>query len=307
MPIVKAEAVHLPTLQRLLAHAPYRYMDMGREDIPGLLTHATVVGEDQGALWGALGVQVETRPQTLPPDAPTRAHIRAVALTRGRQPARDLGLLLAAALAQADASPDASAGGTPHPARQVVCYGAERWLYNALIAAGFVHEESVQFFELDRLHSRLAELPPDPPQVTLTAGRPDILGDLAQLDGVTFPPLWHFGRRDLFEMLMRCRMQVAWMGDALAGYSALCANSDHEVQLARLAVAPAFQRHGVARALLADAVRYAAASYDTLVLNTQSSNGRSQKLYRGFGFRPTGVSVPVLTRSDPPPPPQLQR
>jgi ribosomal protein S18 acetylase RimI-like enzyme len=119
---------------------------------------------------------------------------------------------------------------------------------------------------------------------------------LAGLDAAAFPPLWHFGVKDLFEMLMRCRVQLAWWQGQLAGYAALCANNRSEGQLARLAVHPSFQGRGIGRALLADAITYAAQEFAVLVLNTQVTNTRSQTLYRGFGFRAIGLPVAVLAR-----------
>lgn len=297
MAIVKAAAEHLDAVQRLLKHAQYRYIDLGREDVPGLLAQAAAVGEEDGAVWGFLGIQVEIRPITLPPHAPTRAHVRVVALQRGRRPTTDLGYLLAAALARTDVAA-LQQGDAP---LQLLCYGGESWLYTALSEAGFAQVEAVQFFELDRLRSRLATLPAAPLDVILAPAHPDHLDELARLDGATFPPLWHFGRRDLLEMLMRCRMQIAWVDQVMAGYSAMSANTRHEIQLARLAVAPAYQGRGVGRALLSDAVCYAASEYRTLVLNTQIGNIRSQRLYRGYGFHSTGVSIPVLARTIPHP------
>ena len=114
------------------------------------------------------------------------------------------------------------------------------------------------------------------------------------VDAATFDPLWHFGRRDLFELLMRGRMQVAWWEGQMVGYNAVCANSQSEGQLARLAVHPNFQGRGIGRALVSDAIRYAAGEFSVLVLNTQINNNRSQSLYRGLGFRPIGMSLAVL-------------
>jgi ribosomal protein S18 acetylase RimI-like enzyme len=160
--------------------------------------------------------------------------------------------------------------------------------------AGFSQIEAVQFYQLDRLRSRVQSLPPTPTQLTFTGLYPDQLDELAILDATTFDPLWHFGRRDLFELLMRGRMQVAWWGGQMVGYSAVCANSQSEGQLARLAVHPNFQGRGIGRALLGDAIRYAAGEFLVLVLNTQINNSRSQSLYRGLGFRPIGLSLSVL-------------
>lgn len=59
--------------------------------------------------------------------------------------------------------------------------------------------------------------------------------------------------------------------------------------LNRIAVHPAHQGHGIGALLLQDALRtcwrYGA---EQVTLNTQTANFRSQRLYRRFGFEPTG-------------------
>ncbi len=55
------------------------------------------------------------------------------------------------------------------------------------------------------------------------------------------------------------------------------------------------QRQGIGGQLLRDVVAHAAAErYERVLLNTQTDNERSQRLYRSFGFRPTSRPVPVL-------------
>ncbi len=290
MPIVPASPTHLPAVKYLLDHGPYRYVDLGAEDLPSLVRRGpNAVGEDGGNVWGFLGLQVEERPDTLPADAPTRAYLRGVAFGRGRQPGVEVARLLDAATAQLQLS--AKSAGV-----QLLSYGTEWWLTTALLAVGFIEVEAIQFYRLDRLYMRRELHPVLPPGVSFSSGTPDVLDSLARLDAAAFPPLWHFGRRDLMETLMRCRVQLAWCDGQLAGYTAICANNRHEGQLARLAVHPAFQHSGIGRALLTDAVQYAAESYNVLVLNTQMTNTRAQTLYRGFGFQPMGVSVAVLAR-----------
>lgn len=289
MSIVKADLAQLSDVQQLLKTAHFRYADLGQEDVPAILQRAlTAIGEERGALWGFVGVQLEARPTTMPTDAPTRAHVRGVALDRRRHPNEDVPDLLNVVFHQSEQ--------TEHPV-QFLCYGAENWLDEALHHAGFDEIESVQFFQLERLERRVAALPEAPTQLKLTPGRPEYLLELAQLDIAAFPPLWHFGRRDLFEMLMRCRVQIAMQRGEIVGYTALCANTHDEVQLARLAVRPDTQGQGVGRALLNDAIRYAAEDYSVLVLNTQTTNARSQRLYRGYGFKQLGSAVPVLART----------
>lgn len=287
MPLQRAAPHHLSAINQLLQSAYYRYVDMGMEDLPRLLESASTalgVEQSQGKPWGFLCVQVEDRPLTMPPNAPTRAHLRAVVFKHGHPPEIELGRMMEVIVQEQ--SVDYSV--------QYLCYGAEYWLSKALQEAGFSQIDAVQFYQLDRLRSRLGGLPPVPPELTFTPLTPAQLDELAILDAATFDPLWHFGRRDLFELLMRGRMQVAWWEGRMVGYNAVCANSQSEAQLARLAVQPHFQGHGIGRALLSDAIRYAASDFSVLVLNTQSNNSRSQNLYRGLGFRPIGASLPVL-------------
>jgi GNAT superfamily N-acetyltransferase len=288
MPLLRATHHHLAAINQLLQNAYYRYVDMGMEDLPGLIDRAqSAVGVEQsmgGRVWGFLGVQVEERPLTMPAHAPTRGHVRAVAFQHNRPPEIELGRLLGLIVQDQPGT---------YPV-QYLCYGAEFWLSKALQEAGFGQVEAVQFYQLDRLRSRVQHLPPPPPELSFTPLYPAQLDELAILDAATFDPLWHFGRRDLFELLMRGRMQVAWWEGIMVGYNAVCANSQNEAQLARLAVHPNFQGRGIGRALLSDAIRYAAGEFSVLVLNTQINNSRSQSLYRGLGFRPIGASLSVL-------------
>jgi ribosomal protein S18 acetylase RimI-like enzyme len=287
MPLFKATANDLTAISQLLQNAYYRYVDMGMEDLPGLINNGTAavgVEQSQGRIWGFLGVQVEERPLTMPSHAPSRAHLRAVAFQHNHPPEVELGRLMGL-IVQEQQQPYSM---------QYLCYGAEYWLSKSLKEAGFEQVEAVQFYQLDRLRSRLHSLPPTPADISFTALSPAQLDELAILDAATFDPLWHFGRRDLFELLMRGRMQVAWWEGQMVGYSAVCANSISEGQLARLAVHPNFQKRGIGGALLSDAIHYAAGEFSVLVLNTQINNNRSQSLYRSFGFRPIGMALPVL-------------
>jgi GNAT superfamily N-acetyltransferase len=287
MQLHRATTNHLVAVKQLLQNAYYRYVDMGMEDLPGLLADGvTALGQEahQEQAWGFVGVQIEERPLTMPDNAPTRGHLRAVAIQHNHAPELELGRLMGVIVAdQTDSYPV-----------QYLCYGAEYWLSKALQEAGFTQIEAVQFYQLDRLRSRLHTLPPIPAQLSFTPLYPAQLDELAILDAATFDPLWHFGRRDLFELLMRGRIQVAWWEGEMVGYSAICANTQNEAQLARLAVHPDYQGRGIGRALLSDAIRYAAGDFSVLVLNTQINNNRSQSLYRGLGFRPIGLSLAVM-------------
>jgi ribosomal protein S18 acetylase RimI-like enzyme len=295
MTIAKASLAHLDEVKVLLNHAAHRYADFGPEDLPVLLSQGLGAVElEPHAVAGFLAFQVEERPTTLPAGAPTRAQLRAFALRRHGSPAGTALRTLLPLILQ-DFFPTPADGAPSYPV-QLLCYGGDAWMAHALVEAEFSEIEKVQFFMLDRLAQKVAKLPPLPDDLTVAPGHPDHLDELARLDARAFPPLWHFGRKDLFEMLMRCRVQVAWRGERIVGYAALCTNNRIEGQLARLAVDPALQGQGIGRALLVDTITAAAQEFRVLVLNTQVTNTRSQALYRGFGFRELGLPVPVYAR-----------
>jgi ribosomal protein S18 acetylase RimI-like enzyme len=293
MPIARATEADLAEIRRLFRSARYRFADYGLEDLPDLLAKSeSVLGSNNGVLWGFLSLQTEERPVTLPPDAPSRSYLRALTLRGGHSPAEHAGYLLAEAVRRLRERQEAI---------QIITYGGERWMTTALHAAGFTVADQVQFFELTRPHRQLNALPPVArsaavrPAEVLPA-EPAHLEQLAELDAAAFPPLWHFGYKDMLELLMRARLQIAVRNDVIAGYTAAIANSSDEIQLARLAVRSELQGQGIGRQLLRDVVLYAASEQcERLILNTQTGNERSQHLYRAFGFRPVSKPAPVLT------------
>jgi ribosomal protein S18 acetylase RimI-like enzyme len=316
MPVIRASLEHLVEVRSLLRQGRRVYSDFGLEDLADRLARGpAVVGVADGKVWGVACAQIEERPSTMPRSAPTRVHLRCIAVRVAASgpvgflpnpdasvpscgDATELLLALVAQIAQTRTTP-----------MQLLTYGAQDWLVHALTEGGFDLLDTVEFFELDRLSVHLAQRPPVPPFLHLQLAEPHILPELAELDAVTFPPLWHFGERELVELCLRGRVQVAYVlpdspnqeqsiqGLILAGYAAVSYNSREEAQLARLAVVPHYQGRGIGRTLLWDAVADAAAAKRrTLVLNTQRDNHRSRRLYLGMGFHPIGEALPVFGR-----------
>ena len=244
-----------------------------------------MLGSTGDVVWGFLSLQTEERPVTLPTGASSRAYLRVWALRSGYPPDSYFAPLFSAAV-------DLLSRDGP---LQVITYGGEQWAVNALLAAGFSVTDQVQFFELRRPQQpALALLPAQYPAVLLPA-QSEHLERLAELDAAAFPPLWHFGYKDMLELMMRARVQIALQNDELVGYSAAIANAEDELQLARLAVRPDRQGQGFGRQLLHDVIEHAAARrVRKIILNTQVDNERSQRLYRAYGFRPTSKPTPVL-------------
>lgn len=302
MPAGLATSDQLTAIDRLLRSSRYLYMDLSGEDLAEVVAQGMAfVIEDERQLWGFLALQVEARPATVPASFATRANLRGVGLAHGRWPSSALPLLLDAAFQRLRALP------SPH---QIVAYGSERWLTDALQATGFQVVEQIQFLRLDHLARR----PPPAPTESAHSGaahsgaahsgaaliRPADAGDvdaLLQLDGVAFEPLWRFGLPRLVEVLMLCRVDVAELDGELIGYSALALANPAEAHLARLAVHPAVQSRGIGRALLQHVIdRARSQGSQSLLLNTQTTNVRALHLYRAAGFHPIGHTIPVLTK-----------
>jgi ribosomal protein S18 acetylase RimI-like enzyme len=290
MSVLRATAEHLAQARTLLRNGRRAYTDFGFEDLAALVAQGpAAVGITGEHLWGVACIQVEDRPVTLPADAPTRAQLRCIALDNRRPPVQAVNQLVDWLVVELAAETDEPL--------LLTSYGHDSWLRQGLSRSGFDLLDQVQFFELDRLNARLHHRPPCLEGLRLQAADPSLLPGLAQIDAAAFPPLWHFGERDLVELCLRCRVQAAFTGDELVGYTAVVTNSIEEAQLARLAVAPPAQRRGIGRQLLWDAVAYAAETrFSRLVLNTQNDNRPAQQLYTSIGFRRTGTPLAVYGR-----------
>lgn len=287
MTIHRTDVTQLAQVRQIWQHSRYLYHNLGAEDLTALLTNQiALLAEDRGHPWGFICIQDEARPVTLPVTAPTRAYLRALSLVRGRTPSLYVTELIDATLPYLQWSPQG---------HLLITYADADWLRPPLFGAGFILAEEVQFFELAHLRRWQPHSPPDP-VLHLRASSMADLPTLAMLDAAAFPPLWHFDEVALHDLLLTSRLQLASIAGALVGYTALSTN-ESSAHLARLAVHPHFQGHGVGRLLLEDALRYAQAQgIDTVMLNTQVHNRTAQQLYRSEGFHATGRITPVLTR-----------
>jgi len=323
MPIRPARVNDLQIIRQLIRRGRHVYTNFGSEDLVTFLRRgAAVLGVDSGRAWGFLCIETEPKPETLPAHAPGRAFLRSVVLTSGRSPVRDVAHLIEAAttLMQTRQGEHSTASSVLAPGAdsvQVLFFGTASWLLNPLQEAGFRIIERVEYLQLDRLQRRrldasILQAITGPHPVQLRGAQTTDLDALARLDAETFAVRWHFSSKQMLELLLACRVQVAVQtasqpgleNQALVGYAALSIKPQRnwmdssEAQLARLAVHPRAQGSGVGRRLLADSVLHAQEQgIGAIVLNTQTDNRRAQKLYRTFGFRSTGQITPVLIKS----------
>ena len=165
------------------------------------------------------------------------------------------------------------------------------WMRPLLTEAGFRETNAVVFFEW-----RGQELRPRPS----TEGKVRRLeraelSEIVRVDGQAFAPLW----RNSFESLSAAMSQaIVATGVELEGRLVayqLTTASPFGAHLARLAVEPDQQGKGMATLLVVDLIHQLnRRGFDSVTLNTQADNLRSQELYRRLDFRETGQRYPVF-------------
>ena len=179
-------------------------------------------------------------------------------------------------------------------ATRVASLVSGEWMRPLLEESGFRETNSVVFFEW---HGRAVPPPPSFPG-RLRALLPEDLAPIERVDSSAFSLLWQNGRESLSAALRQSVVATgAEVDGALVGYQ-LTTASVLGAHLARLAVEPAFQGRGLGAALVIDLLeRLQRRGYDSVTLNTQADNLRSQDLYRRLGFRETGQRYAVFEAS----------
>jgi ribosomal-protein-alanine N-acetyltransferase len=181
--------------------------------------------------------------------------------------------------------------------RGVTCLiymGSDEWLIEPLRRDwGFaVHDRVVTFVKQDwRIPARgNADICVRPVQMA------DILA-LVAIDQQTFGSLWCHDEETFAHIMDSAPyFVVAILGEKVIGYQ-----FNHRLgekgHLSRLAVHPAYQGLGIGVRLMAEATDFFRRKrMRTITLNTQKGNLVSQRLYRWFGFRPTGEEMVVLMK-----------
>ena len=174
----------------------------------------------------------------------------------------------------------------------VAAIAMQTWFQKVLADSGFKNPQQIVMLDwhsqpwtlsqADGIHiRRMTEA--DIPEVTRT-------------DNAAFEPLWH----NSLDTLQRAFSQsliatVAESKEGIVGYQ-MTTGHGPRAHLARLAVHPSLQGHGVGRALLSDLFAYLTQMGTIrLSVNTQSNNKASLRLYKSMGFTRTGEEYPVYT------------
>jgi ribosomal protein S18 acetylase RimI-like enzyme len=174
----------------------------------------------------------------------------------------------------------------------VAAIAMQSWFQQALATSGFENRQQIVMLEWQH-------------QPWVSSGANGIhirkmteadLHQVVETDNAAFDPLWHNSLDTLRLAFSQSLIAtVAENSHGILGYQ-ISTGHGQRAHLARLAVRPEVQGHGIGRALLSDLFnRIIQAGIVRLSVNTQSDNVTSLSLYKRMGFQRTGEEYPVYT------------
>ncbi|MBX0327709.1 GNAT family N-acetyltransferase [Oscillochloris sp. ZM17-4] len=172
---------------------------------------------------------------------------------------------------------------------------ADSWILPELLAQGYAQDTEVVVYE-----KRDLDIPSfGNPDVRVRAATGVDMAEVLRLDYACFEPQWTkddgiFGPAILSGPLFL----IAEIDDQVLGYAYATSHfGGRLIHLVRIAVEPRRQGSQIGVRLLAAVISFASAQGATMItLNTQAYNAHAQRLYRWFGFAPTGERQCVLRR-----------
>jgi ribosomal-protein-alanine N-acetyltransferase len=217
----------------------------------------------------------------VPPDPTHTAWLRLFAVVSDASPAAVWDQLWPAARAEL----------VERGVRTAAALSMEHWFAPLCARAGF--QETHAVIVLERPRGPLA----DAPRPSIAAIREASLKDhdaVSATDLAAFTPPWQMSKAVIGQAIQLADfITVAEVEGEIVGYQ-LTTPGQYGAHLARLAVLPSWQGHGIGRALVRHLIdHYNRRRVDLLTVNTQDTNAASLAVYHSLGFTRTGVRFPV--------------
>lgn len=174
--------------------------------------------------------------------------------------------------------------------RQIAILILRDWIVRHLPEMGFTYAEDIV-----TLRRAAQTLPPAAETgIVIRMAHPQDLERITEIDQAAFTPPWQLSHYELRQAdRVAAIATVATENEVVLGYELTTLHLE-SAHLARLAVHPDAQRHGVGAALLQDLLsRINRRGIRGITVNTQATNIRSQHLYQRFGFERNGYDLPV--------------
>jgi len=275
-PAVLTDQRQIANLMHISPHI-HRHLDW-RYPLDWLGTTPFYVLEDQGQVTAALAC---------PPDPPQVAWVRLFA-NSGKYSLEESWQLLWEA-----ARRDLQHKGHFSAAAIVL----QDWFTALLFSSGFSSSQSIVMLERDEENPLAASLPAG---LAIRGMLQYDLPSVAEVDASAFDLLWQNSQPSLEKAYPQAALaSVAELDGQIVGYQ-ISTRNPLGAHLARLAVRPEVQGHGVGLALVADLIRQAGLrGMSRLTVNTQSDNAVSLALYQRAGFHETGERYPVYVQQIP--------
>jgi ribosomal protein S18 acetylase RimI-like enzyme len=177
----------------------------------------------------------------------------------------------------------------------VAAIAVHDWLQELLSTSGFIERQQVVVLAQNNLPYRLK---PNRLDLVIRPMTQADLPEVAALDAASFEPIWQNSLTSLrFALGMSEISTVGLLNNQIVAYQ-LSTRNPFGAHLARLAVQPGLQGHGLGYLLVQDLLQNLhQAGFSRLTVNTQNNNSASLALYEKIGFRRTGEHYTVFTRT----------
>ncbi len=165
------------------------------------------------------------------------------------------------------------------------------WFEALLVDSGFVNRQDIIVLEWQ---GNLPETKPQNKGIYIRRMVPQDLPIVERIDQLSFSPLWQNSLAGLSQAFNQTGIStVALINDQIVGYQISTSMTIYG-HLARLAVHPDYQRHGIAKGLVYNLLRrFDKRGVYRVTVNTQSNNKPSLNLYKKFNFRHTSERIRV--------------
>ncbi len=268
-----AERADIPAISSFLASARYvhRHLDW-RTTIDWVGTQPFCLAEDSNRLVGLLAY---------PPDPPGISWIRCFACAPLSSPSKLWTALFAESLKCDEAQ------------KAVICaVGLQEWFSELLTSHNFSHFQDIIVLTWNR---KMPQNQPLPPLFDIRPMLESDIEEVTKVDQGSFEALW-VNSAETIRLAYRQSTfaEVAEYAGQIVGYQ-LSTSNQWSAHLARLAVLPDYQRHGVGYSLVYSLFQhFQKKEIAQITVNTQHNNHSSLTLYSKLGFEITGEHYPIL-------------
>ena len=168
------------------------------------------------------------------------------------------------------------------------------WFEKIINQSGFLTTDNIVTLRKENNHYSPAELGTD---FLIRDFLIEDLEQVAEVDHISFPPLWQITREDLTQALelSQNKSVVVTNSGRVIGYQ-ISSNIFTSGHIARVAILPEYQRHKIASALLDNLLlRFSSLGVTEITVNTSSDNIPAINLYLRHGFSHTQNNYPIYT------------